>query len=41
MLVNMISVHLMEMAVMNIVDVTIAADRSVSAVRSALSDLGP
>jgi hypothetical protein len=36
MLVNMIPMHVVEMAVMYIVDVTIVADRSVAAVRSAL-----
>jgi len=36
MLVNMISMHVMEMAVMNIVNVTIVADRSVAAARSVL-----
>jgi hypothetical protein len=36
MLVNMVSVHMVEMAVMNIVDVTIVADRNVAAARSVL-----
>jgi hypothetical protein len=36
MLVNMIPVHVVQMAVMNIVDVTIVADRSVATARSVL-----
>jgi hypothetical protein len=36
MLVNMIPMHVVQMAVMNIVDVTIMADRSVAAGRSVL-----
>jgi hypothetical protein len=36
MLVNMIPMHVVEMAVMNIVDVTIMADRGVAAGRSVL-----
>jgi hypothetical protein len=40
MLVKMIPMHVVEMANMNIVDVTIVADRSVAAVRSVWVWLG-
>jgi hypothetical protein len=40
MLVNMVSVHVVEMAVMNIVDVAIVADRNMVAARSVLMGMG-